>query len=68
MLSAFFSSAGFNRLDTQVLENDFMERYAKFADPSDGLVNAKRFANYLHLPVDHPQAKEIFEIYDSVSN
>lgn len=54
------------RLDTQVLENDFMIRFAKFADHSNGLVNAKQFASYLHLPVDHPMAMEIFDIYDSV--
>lgn len=54
------------RLDTRVLENDFMEKFSKFADPVDGLVTAKRFATYLHLPVDHPKAMELFDIYDSV--
>ncbi len=49
-----------------MLENDFMEKFSKFADPVDGLVTAKRFATYLHLPVDHPKAMELFDIYDSV--
>lgn len=48
-----------------MLENDFMEKFSKFADPVDGLVTAKRFATYLHLPVDHPKAMELFDIYDS---
>ena len=43
-----------------------LERFAKFAEPSDGLATAKQFAKYLHLPVDHPTAMELFDIYDSV--
>lgn len=54
------------RLDSRVLENDMLERFAKFAEPSDGLATAKQFAKYLHLPVDHPTAMELFDIYDSV--
>jgi hypothetical protein len=53
-------------LDARVLETDFLEKFAKFADPSNGLTTAKQFARYLHLPVDHPKAMEIFGIYDSV--
>jgi len=49
-----------------VLETDFLEKFAKFADPASGLSTAKQFARYLRLPVDHPKAVEIFEIYDSV--
>lgn len=54
------------RLDSRVLENEMMVRFAKFAEPSDGLATPKQFAKYLHLPVDHPKAMELFEIYDSV--
>lgn len=53
-------------LDARVLESDFLEKFAKFADHSTGLADAKQFAKYLHLPVDHPIAKELFDINDSV--
>ncbi|XP_046639662.1 lysophosphatidylcholine acyltransferase-like isoform X1 [Daphnia pulicaria] len=52
-------------LDARVLETDFLEKFAKFADASSGLATAKQFARYLRLPVEHPKAMEIFEIYDS---
>ena len=38
----------------------------KFADSADGLSSISRFANYLHLPVDHPKVVELFHIFDSV--
>jgi hypothetical protein len=53
-------------LDARVLETDFLEKFAKMADASSGLATAKQFARYLRLPVEHPKAMEIFEIYDSV--
>lgn len=56
----------FCSLDARVLENDFLEKFAKFANPSTGLVTANEFAKYLHLPVDHEKAKELFRIYDQV--
>ena len=40
----------------------------KFADSADGLASILRFANYLHLPVDHPKVVELFHIFDSVMN
>lgn len=49
-----------------MLETDFLEKFAKFADQSTGLADAKQFAKYLHLPVDHPKAMELFDINDSV--
>ncbi|XP_046440192.1 lysophosphatidylcholine acyltransferase-like isoform X2 [Daphnia pulex] len=52
-------------LDARVLETDFLEKFAKMADASSGLATAKQFARYLRLPVEHPKAMEIFEIYDS---
>ncbi|XP_032786946.2 lysophosphatidylcholine acyltransferase isoform X3 [Daphnia magna] len=51
-------------LDARVLETDFLEKFAKFADHSTGLADAKQFAKYLHLPVDHPKAMELFDIND----
>jgi hypothetical protein len=65
VLSTFFLRFSFS-LDAKVLEIDFLEKFAKFAEPSNGLANAKQFARYLHLPVDHLKAMEIFGIYDSV--
>ena len=50
------------------MEVDFLETFAKIADPLDGLLTAKRFASYLQLPVDHPKATELFQIYDTVLN
>ena len=55
-------------LDINVMEVDFFETFAKIADPLDGLLTAKRFASYLQLPVDHPKATELFQIYDTVLN
>lgn len=49
-----------------MLETDFLEKFAKFADHSTGLADAKQFAKYLHLPVDHPKAMELFDINDLV--
>ena len=65
VLSTFFLRFSFS-LDAKVLEIDFLQKFAKFAEPSNGLANAKQFARYLHLPVDHLKAMEIFGIYDSV--
>jgi len=53
------------RLDTNVLEADFLVKFAEFADRSTGLATAKQFASYLHLPVDHPKVMELFHFYDS---
>ena len=53
-------------LDINVMEVDFLETFAKIADPLDGLLTAKQFANYLQLPVDHPKTMELFQIYDTV--
>lgn len=58
----------FSRLDTNVLEEDFLVKFAKFAHRSTGLATAKHFASYLHLPVDHPKATRLFHLYDSVSS
>lgn len=50
------------------MEVDFLETFAKMADPADGLISAKQFASYIKLPVENRKTVELFQIYDSVNN
>lgn len=52
-------------LGQRVVEDEFLTSFMKFADSADGLASILRFANYLHLPVDHPKVVELFHIFDS---
>jgi len=52
-------------LGQRVVEDELLPNFMKFADSADGLSSISRFANYLHLPVDHPKVVELFHIFDS---
>ena len=54
-------------LASRVIEEDFLESFARLADPIDGTASAVKLANYLHLPVGHPKVVRLFSIYDPVS-
>lgn len=55
-----------NRLEQQDVEAE-LARYAEIARGKDGFLTLEDFSAYLNIPVTEPTLKELFSLYDVVS-